>query len=376
MNKYTYLDNAATTFPKPRYVIKEVVKCLKGYCGNPGRGTHTISLKAAEKVFDTREKIANYIGLSNPERIIFSQNATHALNMAIKGKLNHKCHIITSDFEHNSVLRPLYKQMQKNGIEISYYDTDLPIYDAILPLIRSDTEFLITSIASNVTGKTIDVNALSDIATRYNLFTILDVSQYLGHLSLDLRKTPFDIICAPGHKSLFGIQGSGFMALNTDEDFETLIEGGSGSESFNPNMPRNLPERFEAGTVNTPAIVSLGAGISYISALGEKYIMEKLDALTHRLYEILSDTNAIIYGCENGIAAFDIKGKLAREVVEHLDERNIATRGGLHCAPLIHRKLGTEKYGTVRVSLSILNSLEDLDRLYIALKGLGNLGAT
>lgn len=367
MNKYTYLDNAATTFPKPRYVIKEVLKCLKEYCGNPGRSTHKISLMAAEKVYDTRELVADYIGLSSPERIIFTSNATHALNTAIKGKLDHKCHVITSDLEHNSVLRPIYRQMQLYGIELSYYDSDIPLYDAIIPLIRNDTEFLITTLASNVTGRIIDINVIFEIAKKYNLYTIVDASQYLGHLTLNMSNTPFDIVCAPGHKSLFGIQGSGFMALGREESFPTLLEGGSGNETYNPQMPSTLPERFEAGTVNTPAIVSLGAGISYLSALGNDFINEKLKKLTTRLHEILYDVGATVYGCENGIATFDMPKMLSREIVSRLDEANIAVRGGLHCAPIIHRKIGTEKHGAVRASLSILNSIEDLDRLFFAL---------
>lgn len=368
MSKYTYLDNAATTFPKPRYVIKEVVKCLKEYCGNPGRSAHKISLLAAEKVYDTRERVAEYIGLSNPERIIFTSNATHALNTAIKGKLNHKCHVITSDLEHNSVLRPIYRQMQLHGIELSYYDSDIPLYDAIIPLIRDNTEFLITTLASNVTGRIIDTNIIYEIANKYKLYTIVDASQYLGHLPLDISKTPFDIVCAPGHKSLFGIQGSGFMALNSEETFPTLLEGGSGNETNNPYMPSTLPERYEAGTVNTPAIVSLGAGISYLSALGNNFIAQKIKNLTARLHEILYDVGATVYGCENGIASFEIQNKTAHAVVEQLDNDNIAVRGGLHCSPLIHKKLGTEAHGTIRVSLSILNSIDDLDRLYFALK--------
>lgn len=368
MNEYTYLDNAATSFPKPRYVIKSVIKCLREYCGNPGRSAHRLSLLAAEEVYDTREKIADFIGFSHPERIIFTANATHALNIAIKGKLNHKCHVITSDIEHNSVLRPIYKQMQLLGIELSYYDSDLPLYDAIIPLIRDDTEFLITTLSSNVTGKTIDPAIISDIAKKHNLYTIIDVSQYLGHLPLDIKRTPFNIVCSPGHKGLFGIQGSGFIALSDDDAFSTLMEGGSGNETFNPYMPSSLPERYEAGTLNTPAIVSLGAGISYLSALGEEYIKEKLDMLTGRLNDILHEVGAIVYGCNNGIASFDMPNFVSAEVAERLDNQNIAVRSGLHCAPLIHQKLSTEIHGTVRASLSILNNINDIDKLYYALK--------
>lgn len=363
-----YLDNAATTFPKPRCVIRSVEECLLRYCANPGRSTHQMALECAERVYETREIICDFLSFNHPERVVFTQNATHALNVAILGKVRGKCHIITSDMEHNSVLRPLYSAAIKYGAEISFFDSDLPLEDAIIPLIRSDTSLLVTSIASNVTGKTLDIKKLSMIAKKHGLYTIVDASQYLGHKAIDLSATPFDVLCAPGHKGLFGIQGGGIAVFRNEDDIAPLIMGGSGSNSRSESMPNEYPERLEAGTLNTPAIVALGSGVSYLMSCGMPAIEERLSALTERLYDILNNVNVTLYGCENGIAAFGHATISSAKIAERLDECNIAVRSGLHCAPLIHQKLGCEEAGTVRISLSVFNTQAELDALYKVLR--------
>lgn len=368
MRKTVYLDNAATSFPKPSKVIRAVNHLIRHECANPGRSTHGMSLRCAEIVYDTREAIANYLNFDHPEQVVFTHNATHALNMAIKGKIRSKCHIITSDIEHNSVLRPLYKQANEFGAEISVFDSDKPLTESLLPLIRDDTRFIVTTLASNVTGKTIDPIELSKIASERGIYTVIDASQYLGHLPLDLSYTPFDIVCAPGHKALFGLQGGGFSVFRAQEELYTILEGGSGIDTFNRDMPNALPERYEAGTLNMPAIVSLGAGISYINEIGTEVVKERLDALTEHLAEVLIAAGAHIYGCENGIAAFDLPGYDTVRVARHLDECKIATRSGSHCAPLVHKKLGTQEKGVIRASLSIMNTVADVDALYKALR--------
>ncbi len=364
-----YFDNAATSFPKPKYVIKEVNNCLNNYCGNPGRSSHKLAVSAAMKIYETREKIAEFLDFEKSENIVFTSNATHALNLVIKGLIKHKCHIITSDAEHNSVLRPLFKIKEMYGAEISFYDFDNPS-DSIPNLIRADSSFLITTIASNVTGKTVDLKTISDICDKYKLKLIIDASQYLGHLPLSLKNINFSALCSAGHKALFGLQGSGFVVFGCDEIIDTLMEGGSGIDTFSEKMPLFLPERFEAGTLSTPAIISLGAGIDYINAVNIINISEHLITLSNRLSEILhSFKNITIHGCSCGIAAFTINELSASLVANKLDEEGIAVRSGYHCAPTIHSKMGLSN-GTVRISLSYLNKESELDELYKVLKKL------
>lgn len=363
-----YLDNAATSFPKPGCVLDAVQNCLKYYCGNPGRSAHSLSLAAAERIYECRETLADFIGLGNPENICFTQNATHALNIAIKGYVCEKMHCIISDIEHNSVIRPLIKSLKRYSGEYSVYDTDKPLSEAIIPLIRDDTRIIVTSLASNVTGKVQDLNELSKIAKRYNLRLVLDASQYVGHRKLDLSSVYWDALCAPGHKALFGLQGSGFIAFREGCDIDTLMEGGSGSDSFDEEMPILPPERFEAGTLATPAIVGLCSGISFLRDYGMQSVENKYKRLTERMLDILSSIEGVkTYGCNNGIASFNLRNIPSSVLSDELNREQICTRGGIHCAPLIHKKMGTERSGALRVSLSVLNTDKELDKLYRAL---------
>ena len=233
-----YLDNAATSFPKPRTVYEALRECVTEYCGNPGRSSHFLAEKTADKVYEGRERVASFLGISNPEQVVFTSGATHSLNIALKGLINHKCHVIISDVEHNAVLRPLKSICESHGVSISKYDTDLPVKEAIEPLIRDDTEFIVSTLASNLSGRRIDVAELSRVARAHSLSVIADASQYLGHKPLDLSETPLDVVCAPSHKALFGIQGAGFSVFNGNFDITTIIEGGSGSDSFNKRMQK------------------------------------------------------------------------------------------------------------------------------------------
>ena len=364
-----YFDNAATTFPKPKCVITEVVNCLKLYCGNPGRSSHKLALAASEKIYESREALAKFLSVEKSENIVFTPNATHALNIAIKGLLKENCHYITSDIEHNSVLRPIYKCVKTRNCSFSVYNSDLPLREAIIPLIRDDTRGIITTLASNVTGKIQNIQEISEIATKYNLKLIVDASQYLGHKRINLKNINYDVLCSAGHKALFGIQGSGFAVFNRNEELDTIVEGGSGVDSFSKSMPGLLPERFEAGTVNTPAIVSLLAGIKYINAIGLDNINDKIQYLTERVRDILSSFKDItLYGAENGIISFNKGSYSSSEIADKLNKENIATRAGFHCAPLIHQKLGTSSVGAIRISLSYMNTKKECDMLYTALK--------
>ena len=356
-----YLDNAATSFPKPPSVIREVNRCLGGYCGNPGRSSHALALAAADKIFETREKVSDFVGSEKCENVIFTPNVTYALNLLIKGLIQGKCHCITSDLEHNSVLRPLYKALDKHGGTLSVFDSDKPLIESIVPLIREDTKLIICTLCSNVNGKILNFSELSRIAEEYKLHLVIDASQYLGHRQINLKDMYYTAICSAGHKALFGIQGSAFAIIKNTEVFETLTEGGSGVDSFSQTMPMLLPERYEAGTVSTPAIASLGAGIDFIQSVGLSNVEKKLENLTKVLeYELSAIPEIKTYGANNGIAAFNVADYPSSHVAEYLDKFGIATRSGFHCAPLMHKKLGTEKLGAVRVSLSYFNSEKDI----------------
>ena len=367
--KTVYLDNAATTFIKPSCVIRDLNFCLKKYCGNPGRSSHKLSLMASEAIYSVREKVADLLHVNTPENVVFTYNATYALNIAIKSFVTEKCHIITSDFEHNSVIRPLESLKNRFDIEYSTIDTDCDLLTSLRQITRADTKGIICSIASNVIGETLPLRVLSDYAKDNSLFLIIDASQAIGHFDIDLSKTPCDALCAPGHKSLFGIQGSGFVWFKDNNRRETIIEGGSGSESANINMPLLLPEGYEAGTLSTPAIVSLGSGIDFISKIGIGAINERLNLLTSNLYDRLSSLeNITVYKPGNGLVSFNISSMSSSLVASMLDKDGICVRGGLHCAPSVHTKLGTMNQGAVRASFSYLNQISDVDKLYSSLR--------
>lgn len=366
-----YFDNAATSFPKPKSVIKEVTNCLTRYCGNPGRSSHKLSLAAADKIFETRILIADFLGWKKCENVIFTPNATYALNLVIKGLITNKCHCIISDLEHNSVIRPLQKTLKSFGGDLSVFNTDLPISKAIEPLIRKDTYAIVSTLCSNVTGKIVDFQELSSIAKKHDLKLIVDASQYVGHRRLKLGDLYFTALCSAGHKSLFGIQGSAFAIINDYGLFDTLTEGGSGVDSFSTSMPLLLPERYEAGTLSTPAIASLNAGIDFINNVGMDRIERKLDYMTLLAIDELNAIPSLkLYGAENGIISFNLKNYTSSYVTDLLDKQGFATRSGYHCAPLIHKKLGTEERGAVRMSLSYFNKENEIYALSRTLRTL------
>ena len=360
-----YFDNAATTYPKPACVIEEINFCLKKYCGNPGRSSHRLSVKSSEAIYSAREEIADLLSVDSPEQVVFTYNATYALNLAIKTFVTEKCHILTSDFEHNSVIRPLERLKRSIGIEYSSFSSDGDVESNIRSAIREDTKGIICSIASNVTGENVDMEILSRVVAEKGLFLIIDASQAVGHREINLKNTPCDVLCAPGHKSLFGIQGCGFAYFREKKRRESFIEGGSGQDSASLVMPELLPEAYEAGTLSTPAIASLGRGVSFIREVGIDKIENKLLFLTEAMEDRLSSLNKVtIYKSGLGIISFNLAALPSSSVAMKLDEYGICVRGGLHCAPTIHKKLGTLERGAVRISFSYFNNLSQVDKAY------------
>ncbi len=366
-NKCTYLDNAATSFPKPKCVLKETLEFFKKYGGNPGRSAHKISLAASERVFSVREKVASLVGCV-PERVVFTSGATQAINLAMKTGIEDGAHILISDMEHNSVFRVAHALRQRCGVEYSIFDSEC-VEKSLNTLVTPKTTHIISSLASNVSGKKIELKILSDFAKKHGIGLILDASQLLGHEELSLKDINFNVLCCAGHKALFGIQGVGFAIFGKSIPQRSFIEGGSGADSKNPNMPSELPEKYEAGTLPTPAIVSLGAGIDFISSHGISQIEKKLSLMTDLIKDRVTSINGIdLCEGEGGIISFTHKKIPSEILAARLDEHGICVRGGFHCSPLMHKKLGTYENGAVRVSLSCLNSLKDLDKFFVALK--------
>ncbi len=363
-----YFDNAATSFPKPRAVISELVRCVGRYCGNPGRSSHRLSQRSAEAIYRTRELVAEHFGFLTPENVVFTYNATYALNLAIKSFLSVPGHVLVSDVEHNAVMRPIYRLARTAGAEYSVFSTDGDIYSNIISQLREDTVGIISTLESNVTGRRVPLEILSRVAAERGLFLIVDASQSAGHLQIDLTKTPCDVLCAPGHKGLFGIQGCGFALFKDSTRREGLIEGGSGSDSRSRDMPLLLPEGYEAGTLSTPAIVTLGRGIEFVNGYGIEEIRRRISGLSERLCDSLSGFAEVsLYSAENGIISFNFGTLPSSLLASELDKRGIYTRGGLHCAPLAHEKLGTVDRGTVRLSLSCFNTEYDTDKFHKAM---------
>ncbi len=364
-----YLDNAATTFPKPTSAIRELNFCLKKYCGNAGRSSHRLSQKSAEAIYETRERVARLLSVNTPEQIVFTYNATYALNIAIKSFISEKCHILTSDIEHNSVIRPLESLRRSVGIEYSLFNVDGDIRESLRKNMRADTKGIVCTMASNLTGHSLSLKELSDFARENSLFLIIDGSAAVGHIDIDLTKTPCDAFCAPGHKALFGIQGSGFIWFRSKERRESVIEGGSGYNSLDSEMPILLPEGYEAGTLSTPAIVSLGAGVEFVNKTGIDRIQAKLCDLTDLARGgLLEIPDVITYREGVGIISFNIGNLPSSLVADELDKRGICVRGGLHCAPSVHRKLGTLDRGAVRASFSYFNKPSDIKKLCSAVR--------
>ena len=367
-----YLDNAATSFPKPKSVIEATEKCIKKYCANSGRSSHKLAMITSREIYKTREAISDFLFFDYPENICFTLNATYALNIAIKSIITENCHVLISDLEHNSVLRPINKLKVSIGITYSYFSTDGDIKKNIQKLITNKTKAIVSTLMSNVNGKEIPLSILSDVAKENGLSLIVDASQVIGHKEINLKNIYFDALCAPAHKGLLGIQGCGFVVFGKKIS-NTIIEGGSGNDSLNLKMPSDLPEHFEAGTLPSPSIISLQAGIEYIKEFGLENIELHNKKLSILFYEMLSEIkNTEIYSAENGIISFRFKGIDSNIIANKLNEYGIFVRSGLHCAPMAHRKLGTLDTGLVRISTSVFNKSEDCIFVRDALKEISN----
>ena len=370
-----YLDNAATSFPKPPQVLREVQRCLSTYCGNPGRGSHRLSNAAGEKIYEVRELLADFFGCGNSENVIFTLNDTYALNMALKGFLRPGDHVIISNFEHNSVYRPICAMAECSLIKYSVFDALAPdTVGQIEKLIRPNTRAVIANHASNICSLTLPIEKIGKLCQERGLLFIVDGAQSAGHTDIDMGKMGIDVLCAPAHKGLMGIQGCGFLALRDGLPLpEPIIEGGSGVNSLEAQMPDQLPERLEAGTLPTPAIAALGEGIKFVRSVGTDEISRHSAQLFTLTLDRLSSLKGVkVYAPKHqgSTLLFSVNGIPSDTVSSHLDKNDICTRSGFHCCPLGHSALGTPEDGAVRISYGIFNRESDTDVLYRAVKDL------
>ena len=365
-----YLDNAATSLQKPKEVEEAVIRAFHTM-GNPGRGAHEATLQAGRCVYQVREQLAELFHAEKGERIAFTSNATEALNTAILGLFHKGDHVITTVCEHNSVLRPLYRLQEENGVLE---------YEKLPDLVKENTKGIIVTHASNLTGNITDLEKIREVAERRNLLLVVDGSQTAGILPVDVQKQGIDVFCFTGHKGLLGPQGTGGIYVRPGVAIRPLKVGGSGIHSFDREHPKTMPEHLEAGTLNVHGIAGLGGALDYLKKKGTEEILQRERQLLRRLEEQIREIPGIrFYGTPDGnrrvgILSFNMGEEDSAYVADWLyEEHGIAVRAGAHCAPLMHQTLGTTEQGTVRISVSHRNTEDEMDRTAGALWELAKL---
>ncbi|MEG1996349.1 MAG: aminotransferase class V-fold PLP-dependent enzyme [Oscillospiraceae bacterium] len=360
-----YFDNAATTYPKPVGVLNSAIFAIRDYGGNPGRSSHAFAAKISEKIFDTRVLVANLFN-AQPENVVFTSNCTHSLNIAIKGLLNENDHVIISCLEHNSVIRPIYKLLLEKNVTYSvaeYNQDDNITVNNFLKLIKKNTKMIVCTHASNVSGAILPIEKIGKLCKNNGILFCVDAAQSAGVLPIDINECKIDALCMPGHKGLYGVTGTGVLVLNKEILPSSIMQGGTGSASFDFEQPDFLPDRLESGTANTVGICSLASGIAFINEKGMKNIYAHESKLCEYVKKTLSkNENIIVYGnkessCKSApIVSFNVKGTHSNVTAEWLNKKGFALRPGLHCSPLAHEYYKTSEIGMVRFSPSAFSS--------------------
>lgn len=372
-----YFDNGATSFPKPDKVYERTMEAMKDYGANPGRSGHKLALKTSREIFKTRNSIARLFNIKNPMNLIFTFNCTESLNLGIKGLLREGDHVITTSMEHNSVLRPI-KKLEDIGVESTIVranpDGSIDPMD-IARSIKSNSKLIVMTHVSNLTGTIMPIEEVGRIAKENGLIFMVDGAQSAGVYDIDVEKMQIDLLAFPGHKGLLGPQGTGGLYIGEGLDLEGVFQGGTGSDSESLEQPKMRPDRYESGTLNGPGIIGLGAGIDYILNRGIEEIRRHEEELTRYFIEECKKIEGIkLYGPldvekQAAVVALNIRDIDSSEISYILDEKyNIAVRGGLHCAPLAHKTIGSLDQGAVRFSFGIFNSLAEVEEAVKALK--------
>ncbi len=374
-----YLDNAATTLKKPPEVVEAVVRAMASL-GNSSRGTHGGSLAASREIYEAREKIARLFGCKRADHVVFTSNSTEALNIAISGAIDPGRHCIATDMEHNSVLRPLYRMEEERQVPLSFVPADsrgnIDVAD-FRKLIRPETQAIVCTHASNLTGNMIDVAQVGQIAREHGLLFILDASQTAGCFPIDMEAMGIDILCFTGHKAMMGPQGTGGLCIREGIGIRPRKVGGTGVQTYSKTQPEPLPAHLEAGTLNGHGIAGLSAAVDYIQRAGIEAIRRKEDTLTRRFYEGVSGIGGVtVYGDfttrhRAPVVALNIRGYEYGAVADELFEAyGIAVRPGAHCAPRMHQALGTTGQGAVRFSFGWFTEADEVDAAIRAVKEL------
>ena len=357
-----YLDNAATSYPKPAQVWKSVRKSIKFY-GNPGRSAHELAMESANQVFRCRNDLCDFFDYDAPENIVFTLNATYAINIAIQALYQEGCHVLISDLEHNAVYRPIHHLSTSGKITYSIFSHKGEIIENIRKLTQKNTKMLVCTHASNVTGERMPIKEIGEYCKTNKICFIIDASQSAGHFPISLREIHFDAFCVPAHNGLLGIQGCGFAIIKgaCQRDF---ILGGTGNQSFLPHMPLSMPDRYEAGTLPIPAICALRSGIEYLKNHSES--LQHLEEKNKRLWNDLSNIKEIhLISPPNSTGIISFTCQEQENFAQYLTEKHVCIRSGFHCAPLAHQSLGTEENGCIRISLGIFNTEADINNFLL-----------
>lgn len=368
-----YFDNSASTFVKPREVVNSINNAMTKLTANPGRSGHKLALDSAMAINNVRQLVADAFNVGRSERVIFTQNCTDALNLAIQGSVVPNSHVIASVNEHNSVLRPLFELKDKIGIDISICEPSdnqqITVKD-VQPLIKANTQLVCINHLSNVDGMPADILGIGELCQEHCLTFLVDGAQSAGHLEVDMQKAHIDMLALAPHKGLYSPQGVGVLCYSPRAKIKPIRYGGTGTDSISLRQPMSPPECYESGTQSTPNICGLGAGLKWTETHFDQ-IRKKLDDLTTYLNFELRKINGVkCYTHPDnafGVISFNIKDAYSSDVSDILSSRfDICTRSGLHCAPLKHKNLGTEKQGTVRVSLCYFNTFTECEKLISA----------
>lgn len=374
-----YLDNAATTFPKPESVYRYTADAMRKYGANPGRSGHDLSISTAKAVYRTREAVADFFGAEKSENVMFMLNCTMGINMAIKGIVKKGDHVVISNLEHNAVARPIEKLKTRGIIDYTVAEVcecdDEKTLQNFKRAIRPNTSLLICNHASNVFGIKAPIRKIGEMCKNEGITFLVDAAQSSGIFEIDMKQDNIDILAIAPHKGLYALMGNGILINNSNKKLNTIIEGGTGSSSLSLIQPEIMPDVFESGTQNVVGIISIYHGLNAIKEVGIEKIRKHEINLICSLYKQLKQCkNVVLYTqmptqeTHAPVLSFNVKGFDSEETVAILNKKGFALRGGLHCAPLAHISHNTENIGTVRAAPSMFTTQNQINELVNAVK--------